>query len=79
MPIVKDIKNIKDIKYPEDFTNPECKIVTEADINNMVQKVTAKDNAISTADKMVTLVADLGYVEVWLKIGECQVDYLDIP
>jgi len=69
------LKNLKDIKYPEDFINPECKIVTEADINNMVQKVTAIDPIISTGDKMVALVADLGYIEVWLKIAECEIDY----
>lgn len=67
------LPDVHDIKYPNDFTNPEMAVIGDEGINRMLGEIEAISLEISTGDAFVTL-TELGYVEVYKKIAECEVE-----
>lgn len=75
------MKQLSDIKYPDDFENPSTAVAGDETINDMISRLgtdidevgVEQVSNISTADAMVIL-DTLGYVEVYKLVASCRVE-----
>ena len=69
-----DMKQLADIKYPDDFTNPECAVAGDETISKLINLLKMGNHEpISTADAMVIL-TPTGNVEVYKLVASCEVE-----
>lgn len=69
----KELPQLGNIRFPEDFINPEMNIVGDEHINKLIGHIKPGNTMISTGDALVML-NELGFVEVYKLVAECEVD-----
>jgi len=68
------LKQLKDVKYPDDFKCPRVSVVSDVGINELLNTLPiSADEFVGTGNTLVVLTST-GYLEVYIKIAECEVE-----
>lgn len=70
-------KQLKDIKYPEDFIAPEMKVLSDEDINGLIQVLPDSTGGVAGTGNVLVTLDSACHVEVYIMIAECEVQEVE--